>query len=162
MGYSGHKHQKGSKIVGITDNADNVLAPMIAAPANQNDSILLPGSLRLFKRIVRILFLIVAGKELNLDSGFDSKVNRKIIWNAGMIPNIAENIRNRNPGKPKRGRPRRFNIKSYKSRSTIERLYAWHDTYRATVIRYSRKQEHFMAHNLLAFTLINLRYFIRN
>jgi hypothetical protein len=145
----------------MTDNAGNVLAPMLCAPVNEVDLSLLPGSLKLFQQIVAILGLKVKGKELNLDAGFDSKENRKAVWNAGLIPNIAENIRNRNLGKPRRGRPRHFNIKSYKGRFTVERLYAWHDIYRATVIRYSRKQNNFMAHNLLAFTLINLRYFIR-
>ena len=35
------------------------------------------------------------GSYLNLDGGFDSKHNRKVIFNAGMIPNIKENPRNR-------------------------------------------------------------------
>lgn len=142
------------------DDGNNVLAPMLVAPVNQVDMALLPGALKLFKRIVRILSLFVKGKGLNLDSGFDSKENRKVVWNAGLVPNIAENIRNRIPGKPRKGRPKHFDIKSYKFRSASEKTFAWADTYRATVIRYSRIHEHFMAHNLLAFTLINLRHFI--
>ena len=35
------------------------------------------------------------GAYLNLDGGFDSAHNRKMIFNAGMIPNIKENPRNR-------------------------------------------------------------------
>ena len=55
---------------------------------------------------------------MNLDTGFDSKTNRKAVWNAGLKPNIPENIRNRDARKPKKGRPRHFWIKSYKSRFT--------------------------------------------
>jgi hypothetical protein len=44
---------------------------------------------------------------LNLVGGFDSKSNRKVIFNAGMIPNIPENPRNRKT--TKRGRKRLFN-----------------------------------------------------
>ena len=135
---------------------------MICAPVNQNDCVLFPGSLKFFKHICRLLRLTIIGTELNLDKGFDAKSNRKVIWNAGLVPNVSENIRNRNARKPRRGRPRYFNNKSYKERFAIERTFAWQDTYRALVTRYSRKQAHFMAQNLLTFTLINLRCFIRN
>jgi hypothetical protein len=51
--------------------------------------------------------LDLKGAYLNLDGGFDSAHNRKCIFNAGMIPNIPENPRNRKH--PKRGRKRLFN-----------------------------------------------------
>jgi IS5 family transposase len=123
---------------------------------------LLPKGLKFLKQAVKVLKLEVTGKELNLDSGFDSRRNRRTVWKAGLVPNIPENIRNRDMSKRKRGRKRYFNNLSYNSRSTVERTFAWHDTYRATVIRYSRNLKHFMAHNLLAFTLINLRHFVPN
>ena len=161
IGYSGHKHQKGSKIVGIMDNGNNVLAPMVCAPVNQSDGVLLPGSLAFLRRIIMKLKLDLNGVSINLDPGFDSKKNRRALRNLGLVPNVAENIRNRNPDFPKKGRPRQFNIKTYHSRSALEKLFAWQDTYRAMVIRYSRKQAHFIAQNLLTFTLINLRHVIR-
>ena len=134
---------------------------MPCAPVNRADSTLLPESFTLFKYIVKLLQLPVRGTEVNLDPGFDSKRNRKMIWNAGMITNIKENPRNRDLSKPRRGRPRYFNIKSYEHRFTIERSFAWEDTYRALVVRYDRKLSHFMGHALLAYTLINLRHVIR-
>ena len=51
--------------------------------------------------------LRIQGAYLNLDGGFDSTSNRKAIFNAGLIPNIKENPRNRKT--PKRGRMRLFN-----------------------------------------------------
>ena len=37
----------------------------------------------------------IDGEYLNLDGGFDSRRNREAIFNAGLIPNINENPRNR-------------------------------------------------------------------
>jgi hypothetical protein len=56
------------------------------------------------KRVAKRTGLRLAGSYLNLDGGFDSKHNRKAIFNAGLIPNIKENPRNRKS--TKRGRKR--------------------------------------------------------
>jgi hypothetical protein len=37
MGYSGHKHQTGEKVIAIADKRGNVLAPLTVAPVNQTD-----------------------------------------------------------------------------------------------------------------------------
>lgn len=126
---------------------------------NVHDSILLPGSLKKLKQLSKALDLPLKGSILNLDMGFDSKVNRKRVWNHGLIPNIPENPRNRNTSKPKRGRPRTFKHLSYKRRFSVERTFAWEDAYRGLVLRYDCKQSHFLAHKLLCYTLINLRWF---
>ena len=42
IGYSGHKHQRGEKIIAIVDNNGFVLAPLPVAPVNQTDTIRLP------------------------------------------------------------------------------------------------------------------------
>ena len=44
IGYSGHKHQKGEKILAIIDNNGFVLAPLPVAPVNEADTVLLPGN----------------------------------------------------------------------------------------------------------------------
>jgi transposase len=143
--------------VALADDAGHIIAPMVVARVNILDCELLPASLTAFRRVVRAVRLPVKGALLNLDSGFDSKRNRKAIWNAGLIPNIPENPRNRDRTKPKRGRPRHFDLFSYRYRFVIERSFAWEDTYRSLVIRYDRKQSHVLGRTLLAFTLINLR-----
>ena len=76
-----------------------------------------------------------------------------------MIPNIPENQRNRNTEKPKKGRPRYFNGKVYKNRFSAERTFGWEDSYRSLVIRYDRKSANYKGKKLLAYSLINLRYF---
>ena len=69
--------------------------------------VLVPESLKALKRVAKEVGLDLTGAYLNLDAGFDSTHNRKCIFNAGMIPNIKENPRNRK--RPKRGRKRLFN-----------------------------------------------------
>jgi hypothetical protein len=104
IGYSGHKHQTGEKIIAIVDNNGYVLAPLPVAPVNETDTVLLPEGLNTLKRVARRTDLKIDGSYLNLDGGFASRPNRKAIFNAGLIPNINENPRNRKT--PKRGRKR--------------------------------------------------------
>ena len=95
IGYSGHKHQKGEKVIAIIDNHGYVLAPVPVAPVNEADMVLLPEGLKALKEVAKEVGLDLRGAYLNLDGGFDSAHNRKCIFNAGMIPNIPENPRNR-------------------------------------------------------------------
>ena len=95
IGYSGHKHQKGEKVIAIIDNNGYVLAPLPVAPVNEADTVLLPEGLKALKRVAKLTGLELKGAYLNLDGGFDSTANRKAIFNAGLIPNIKENPRNR-------------------------------------------------------------------
>jgi hypothetical protein len=62
---------------------------------NETDTMLLPEGLNTLKRVARLTDLNIDGSHLNLDGGFDSRHNRKAIFNAGLIPNIKENPRNR-------------------------------------------------------------------
>ena len=90
IGYSGHKHQTGEKIIAIVDNNGYVLAPLPVAPVNETDTVLLPKGLNTLRRVARLTDLNLDGSHLNLDGGFDSRRNRKAIFNAGLIPNIKE------------------------------------------------------------------------
>ena len=91
----------------MTDNNGYVLAPLPVAPVNETDMVLLPKGLNALKQVAKEVGLALRGAYVNLDGGFDSRVNRKCIFNAGMIPNIKENPRNRK--RTKRGRKRLFN-----------------------------------------------------
>ena len=91
----------------MTENQGYVLAPVPVAPVNETDLVLLPESLKALKKVAKEVELDLRGASLNLDGGFDSTYNRKCIFNAGLIPNIKENPRNRKT--TKRGRKRLFN-----------------------------------------------------
>jgi hypothetical protein len=95
IGYSGHKHQKGEKVIAIIDNNGYVLAPLPVALVNEADTVLWPEGVQALKRVARLTGLGLTGAYLNLDDGFDSRHNRQAIFNAGLIPNIQENPRNR-------------------------------------------------------------------
>src|SRR5207302_9955199 len=123
IAYSGYKHQKGEKIIAIIDNHGSVLAPVPVAPVNETDMVLLPEGLKALKQVVKEVGLDLKGAYLNLDGGFDSAHNRKMIFNAGMIPNIKENPRNRKA--TKRGRKRLFNAAIHALRMRVERTFAW-------------------------------------
>ena len=51
---------------------------------------LLPRGLKDLKRVAREVGLDLRGAVLTLDAGFDSKANRKAVFNAGLKPNKRE------------------------------------------------------------------------
>jgi transposase len=99
----------------------------------------------------------LSGAYLNLDGGFDSARNRQGIFNAGMIPNIPENPRNRK--RTKRGRKRLFNAVIHALRMRVERTFAWEDKCKRLLLRFERIQQRHYGMKLLAYTLMNLRAF---
>jgi transposase len=95
-----------------------------------------------------------------LDGGFDSRHNRKAIFNAGMMPNIKENQRNRKA--PKRGRKRLFNAAMHALRERVERTFAWEDKFKRVLLRFEHLQQRYYGMKLMAYTLINVRRFCAN
>lgn len=95
---------------------------------------------------------------MSLDGVYDSRKNRKLIFNSGMVPNIPENKRNRK--KTKRGKKRLFEPAIFKEGfRTIERLFAWEDKFKRLLIRFERKSVNHFGMKLIAFSMINLRHF---
>jgi len=127
------------------------------APVNETDMVLLPQSLQALKKVAKEVGLDLRGAYLNLDGGFDSTRNRKCIFNAGLIPNIPENPRNRK--RPKRGRKRLFNATLHALRLCVERTFAWEDKFKRLLLRFERIQQRHYGMKLMAYTLINLRAF---
>jgi transposase len=157
IGYSGHKHQKGEQVSAIIDHHGYVLAPLPVAPVNEADTVLLPAGLKGLKRVAKCAGLELGGAYLNLDGGFDSQANRKAIFNAGLMPNIKENPRNRKT--PKRGRKRFFNAAIHALRERVERTCVWEDKCKRLVLRFEHFQRRHYGMKLMAYTLINLRRF---
>jgi len=141
----------------MTDNNGYVLSPLPVAPVNETDMVLLPDGLNALKQVAKMTGLVLTGAYLNLDAGFDSTHNRKCIFNAGMIPNIKENPRNRKH--TKRGRKRWFNEVIYALRTRVDRTFAWEDKFKWLLLRFEHLQQRHFGMKLLAYTLINLREF---
>src|SRR5271166_6514108 len=87
----------------------------------------------------------------------DSRHNRKAIFNAGLVPNIKENPRNRKA--PKRGRKRLFNAAVHSLRLRVERTFAWEDKFKRLLLRFEFIQQRHYGMKLMAYTLVNLRHF---
>lgn len=161
IGFSGHKHIKGDKVVSFCDRNCNVIAPFVAAPGNRNESPLLLEALPQLTCIARAVGLDLRGRIVSLDGVYDGKANRKAIFNRGMIPNINENPRGRKT--TKRGPKRMFSDAIFKERfRTIERVFAWEDKFRRVLVRYEVIADVHYAFKTLAYTMINLRHFCRS
>ena len=127
------------------------------APVNETDMVLLPEGLRALKKVAKEVGLDLRGAYFNLDGGFDSTRNRKCIFNAGLIPTIPENLRNRK--RTKRGRKRFFNEAIHALRMRVERTFAWEDKCKRLLLRFERIQQRHYGMKLRAYTLLNLRGF---
>jgi hypothetical protein len=148
----------GDKVVAFCDRNCNVIAPFVAAPGNRNESPLLKQALLQLTDIAQVVGLELKGSAISLDGVYDSRSNRKAIFNRGMIPNIPENQRGR--PHPKRGRKRIFEKRIFQERFfTIERVFAWEDKFRRLLLRFERISRLHYALKTLAYTLINLRHF---
>jgi len=55
LGYSGHKHLKGDKVVAFCDRRCNVIAPFVSAPGNRNESPLLREALPRLNRYCHVV-----------------------------------------------------------------------------------------------------------
>lgn len=146
-------------MVNIADNAGHILSPLIVDAVNVNDTKLLPSAVTGMVALLGRLGIDVTGSYLTFDSGFDSAENKRVIKENRMIPVIKPNPRNEKNRHKTGGRngwhTRRHLI--YAQRFTIERCYAWEDTYRKLVIRYETLQETFLGWRYLASALVNFR-----
>jgi transposase len=139
----------------VTDGNGNILATTGIVAGNHNDGYELVQKLKNVFADMKRCGLDYKGAIFNADSSFDTRAARKILWNRGVSPNIAENKRNRKT--VKRGRKRHFNVVVYKRRFVSERTFAWIDKFKTLLIRFERKVVHCLGFHHLAFALINLR-----
>lgn len=156
VAYQGRKKAKTTNILPITDGHGYVLASTGIVAGNHTDTFNLKLHLQQEFKDLKCLGLPIAGAFFNADKAFDTRDARKTCFNYGLIPNIPENKRRRKT--PKRGRKRLFNADIYKLRFTSERSFAWIDKFRAVLIRFDRKDAHFLGSHHIIFAMINLRH----
>lgn len=156
VAYQARKRAKTSNVLPITDANGYVIASTGIVVGNYHDSFNLKAHLQSAFKFMKRLGLSIAGAYFNADSAFDTLDARRGCFNYKLIPNIAENKRNRKT--TKRGRKRFFNPAIYKRRFSSERSFAWIDKFSALLTRFDRKVAHVLASHLIAFALINLRH----
>lgn len=151
---------KGDKVVPICDSNCNIIAPFVTAPGNRNEVMLLKPALEKLKTIAKTVGLKITKSIMSLDGVYNSRSNRKAIFNSGMTPNIPENKRNRK--KTKRGKKQIFSTKIFAKRfSTIERIFAWEDKFKRLLLRFEHHSIHHYALKTIAYSMINFRHFCR-
>ncbi len=155
VAYQGRKKAKTSNMLPVTDRNGYILATTEMMAGNHNDAYDLKSHLQEAFKTIKRLGISIAGAYFNADSGFDTRQARKVCFTHHLIPNIAENKRNRKT--TKLGRKRLFNPTVYKDRFASERTFAWIDKFRALLVRFDLKKIYFMGSPFLAFALINMR-----
>jgi hypothetical protein len=134
---------------------------LIAAPGNRNESPLLQKVLPQVTRIAKQVGLDLKNTIFSWDGVYDSRANRKAIFNRSLVPNIPENPHGRKT--PKRGRKAIFSPAIFQERfQTIERVFAWEDKFRRLLLRFERISGLHYALKTLAYTMINLRHFCQS
>lgn len=105
--------------------------------------------------LMKSAILVEKHAVFNLDPAFDSKYNKKLITDKGLTPNIKVNPRNSKTKEPLPPLPI-----DYKNRYVNERIFAWQDKFRRTIIRWETKSKNFFAFIVLSLAMVNLRLII--
>jgi len=137
VAYQGHKKARTSNILPVIDHNGYILATTEISAGNHHDGYDLKNHLQDAFKAIKLLGVSIEKAYLNADSGFDTREARKVCFNHHLVPNIAENKRNRKS--VKRGRKRLFNATVYKDRFASERTFAWIDKFRALLVRFDLK-----------------------
>ena len=160
IGFNGHKKMKGDKIIAMVDRNVNIICPFTVAAGNTSETILLDDAMSWLKKILNLMNKELKGIIMSLDSIYDSKKNRKKVFNNGMIPNIKENPRGRKKTKP--GPKRIYDDEIFQERfRTVERAFAWEDKFKRLLLRFETISLHHFSLKLIAYTMINLRHFCK-
>lgn len=153
VAYQRRKKSKTTNALFLTDKQGIPLAMSQPIEGNHNDLFNIE---YLFSKMIRDLEqaqLIINGLFLNADAGFDSLGFREICLSKGIIANIDFNKRNaRNTD----NQPLLDDL-LYKERFAVERTNAWIDAFKALLIRFETKAQHWLSLHYLAFSLILIR-----
>ena len=158
VAYQGRKKAKTSNVLPLTDKNGYLLASTGIIAGNHNDAFNLKPHLQAAFKDLKQKGLDIEGAYFNADSAFDTKEARKTCFNHQVIPNMAENKRNRKREKP--GPKRLFDKDVYKHRFSSERTFAWVDKFKRLLIRFERKDVYFFGLHCIAFAMINLRHLV--
>jgi hypothetical protein len=157
IGFSGHKNMKGDKVVAFCDRNCNVIAPLVSAPGNRNESPRLRDALPQVIRIAREARLDLRDTVVSLDGVDDRLANRKAIFNRGTVPDINLNPRGRK--RAKRGRRPLFDLATFKSGFVRSSACSHGRQFRRLLLRFDRISQLHYAFKTMAYTMINLRHY---
>jgi hypothetical protein len=123
---------------------------------DKHDSVIFPQALKsMTQSLEKAAIELKKGAVFNLDPAFDSKNNILLIEKATCEPNIKVN-----PRKSKTKKPVAPDQEAYKNRYVNERIFAWQDKFRRTIIRWETKAKNFFSFFVLSLAMVNLRLII--
>ena len=110
-----------------------------------------------------MLELEITDSFLTLDPAFDSEGAEDEVQKHNLVPVIKPNPRNSKKEEVLHAQFEKFDLveKIYKERCKIERSFAWEDAYRKLGTRYERLTETHDGFKFLAYSMINLRWFVK-
>jgi hypothetical protein len=146
----------------ITDNHGFIVSPITTKPVNHHDTTILPEAFADFMTFAHRIGMELDSSALTLDSGFDSKVNHKVIKEQGLIPVIYPNKRNTKEPIAIARKFRWFRKDIYEDRYKVERTFGWQATYRKLALSYDKLKETRLGFRCLAYSMINFRVTFNN
>ena len=153
IGYQGRKKAKTTNALFLCDNEGQPLAMATPQSGEHHDACEIE---MLFDELCSFLNeagIDLSGVFLNADSGFDTVALQKQCSQKGIEANIDRNERNQKVQE----QYRYFDELLYKRRFVIERMNAWLDGFKALLIRFETKVQHWMALHFLAFSTLLIR-----
>lgn len=151
VAYQGRKKCKTSNMLILADARGLPVACSEPISGNHNDAYELKENVEKMFQSLEASNIPVEGLFLNADAGFDTKEFREYCVSKDITPNIAVNNRNGS------NEDYLFDDLLYKGRYVIERTNAWLDAFKAILVRFETNKKHWMALNLIAFSVILLR-----
>jgi transposase len=153
---------KSSKELTIVDNRGYILTSSSPHPGNLHDATLFPRAFTDLLEQADRRGIFFTGSTMVLDAGFWSESIRSLCQWHGLVPLIKPNKGGmKNPEKLAHLYDG-FDPEKYSKRFTVERTFAWADTYRKLVTRYEVLESTARGFRLLAYAVMNLRCLVGN
>jgi transposase len=153
IGYQSRKAANSCNSLFLADNKGLMLACSCPVAGQHHDLFEINQVFAELCELLKEAGIETAGLFMNADAGFDSQPFRQQCSQMKIEANIAFNPRNGEP-------PNAFvyfDEKLYRRRMVIEQANAWVDSFKALLIRFETKAQHWLALHFLAFTIQLIR-----
>ena len=149
-GYQGRKSAKTTNMLYLVDNQGIIVGMGLPESGNHHDLFEIEERFDELLDMLKDADIPLKGLFLNADAGFDCNNFRKICETHDIIPNIAFNSAH---GKLTE-REEYFDAELYKRRAFTEHPFAWMDAFKALLVRYETKANHWYNLNIMGALLI--------
>ena len=153
VGYQGRKAAKSCNSLFLADSRGLMLACSRPLAGQHHDLFRIRQVLGELFGLLKEAGIETEGLFLNADAGFDSCLFRRQCAEMKIEANIAANPRNAGPTDAYVY----FDEELFKRRSAIERANAWLDGFKALLVRFETKAQHWLNLHFLAFTVQLIR-----